>query len=678
MSVPANHIPPEKKKDTAMNRFIRVPYLLLLCSCALVSAAHGETIAPDAGGYAVVVSEQTYDNPEWKAVVDALVEKHQAKVITYEGHIGESLKPLRKFFPRYACFVAQPEEAGRKYVVAVHRLTRKLDSDPYTDVVWGIITGYGAEDALRIANLKEPLIIRKGAGGTPFNLKIFDEGVYYIEGSKNSYVEKKAGGSIEQKTGTGDDAQPLAEALCRLKPDFFVTSGHATERDWQIGYPTGNEKGMFVCKDGVMIAVSRDRKKKFPIHSPNPKVLMAWGNCLMGHVKDRQAMALAWMHSVGVNQLVGYTVNQWCGWGGNGTFKFFFGEPGRYTYNEAFFFNNQTIVYDLETRFPKTARLAFNHLDMQKDRKLLNKIANILINMDEGLRDKVAAANKQKKQCPEMKDNLGLLYDRDTLAFYGDPAWEVRLAPRELPFSQKLTSENDEYTFRIVANADCSPARPPAMLLPCRLKDIKVTKGGKFSPLITDNFIMLMNPGKFEKDKTYKVVFKAKKVDSRAAGNDLRKWADGTGRFQVQAKYLGREGDKVKLEKANGKVILVPIEKFCEADRRFLDELENKPVDDAADTDQPQASTLQYQSIALPLPPAAQAHPQVTESDREMMKKFPQLLKQRIRDKDPEAMGLIKGGKLKITLDKMRELVAKWEKKQTPDAAKKDDPADKP
>lgn len=640
-----------------MNRFIRIPcYSLLLCSCALVSAARGEAVAPDAGGYAVVVSEQTYDNPKWKAVVNALVKKHQAKVITYEGQIGESLEPLRKFFPRYACFVARPEEAGRLYVMTVHRLTRKLDSDPYTDVVWGIITGYNAKDALRIATLKEPLVIRKGAGGTPFNLKIFDEGVYYIEGSKNSYVEKKAGGSIEKKTGTGDDAQPLAEALSRLKPDFFVTSGHATERDWQIGYPTGNEKGMFICKDGVMIAVSRDRKKEIPIHSPNPKVLMAWGNCLMGHVKDRQAMALAWMHSVGVSQMVGYVVPQWCSWGGRGTFKFFFGEPGRYTYNEAFFFNNQTIVYNLETRFPKTARLAFDHLDMQKDRQLLNKIGAILIKMDEGLRDKVAAANKQKKECPEMKDNLGLLYDRDTLAFYGDPAWEVRLAPRDLPFSQELTSENDEYTFRIVANADCSPARPPAMLLPCRLKDIEVTKGEKFSPLIADNFIMLMNPGKFEKDKTYEVVFKAKKVDPR-------KWADDTGRFQVQAKYLGREGDKVKLEKANGKVILVPIEKLCEADRRFLDELKNKPVDDAADADQPQASTLQYQSIALPLPKAAKAHPRVSESDREVMKKFERLLKQRLRNKDPEAMGLIKNGKLSITLSEMRKLVAKWEKK---------------
>ena len=187
----------------------------------------------------------------------------------------------RIIFPRYACFVAKPEEAGRTFVVAVHRLTRRLDTDPYTDVLWGIVTGYSAEDALRIASVKEPLIVRKGAGGMAIPLELFDEGVYYKEASKNEYVEKKRGGPVENKTGTGGDARPLADVLSGFRPDLFVTSGHATERDWQIGYPAGNEKGMFVCKDGVLVGVDR-QKHGFPIRSPNPKVYLAVGNCLMG------------------------------------------------------------------------------------------------------------------------------------------------------------------------------------------------------------------------------------------------------------------------------------------------------------------------------------------------------------------------------------------------------------
>ena len=113
---------------------------------------------------------------------------------------------------------------------------------------------------------------------------------------------------------------------------------------------------------------------------------------------------------------------------------------------------------------------------------------------------------------PEVKDNLGLLWDRDTVAFYGDPAWEVRLAPRELPFSQELAADSGVYTFRIRATADCRPAgRRPCS---CRggLKNIEVTKGKEFSPLITGNFIMLMKAGKFEKGKTYEVVFKAEEA----------------------------------------------------------------------------------------------------------------------------------------------------------------------
>ncbi len=586
------------------SQLVRVPYLLLLCCCALASAARGEAVAPDAS-YAVVVSKKTHDDPQWKAVVDALVAKHQASVVTYEPDVAEAVEPLRKIFPRYACFVAQPEEANRAFVVAVHRLTRRLDADPYTDVLWGIVTGYNAADALRIAKLKEPLLVRKGAGGTAIPLELLDEGVYYQESTKNIYTEKKRGGTAEQKTGTGDDAKPLAEVFNAWHPDLFVTSGHATERDWQIGYPIGrdanhpngtdpNHKGQFICKDGVLIAVSRDHKTEFPINSPNPKVYLAAGNCLMGHIRDKQAMALAWMHSGGVNQMIGYVVSQWYPRGGFGTLNYFFAEAGRYTLSEAFYFNNQTLVYDLETRFPKTARTEFQQWNLESDPQLMGKLA---------------AGLGYTKDCPELKDNLGLLWDRDTVAFYGDPAWEARLAPRDLPFSQELTAENGVYTFRIRATADCTPGCQPAMLLPQRLKDIEVTKGQEFSPLVTDNFIMLTSAGKFGKGKTYEVAFKAEPVnppatpppppppaasEPKAPAADpskidppkepkeksppnadsclgFRQWTSKNGKFKVRARLHGVGDGQAKLEKEDGKVISVPISKLSEADQRFID-----------------------------------------------------------------------------------------------------------
>jgi len=41
-------------------------------------------------------------------------------------------------------------------VAGVHRLTRELDDDRYTDMMWGILTGFDAAGALRIAKHAEP------------------------------------------------------------------------------------------------------------------------------------------------------------------------------------------------------------------------------------------------------------------------------------------------------------------------------------------------------------------------------------------------------------------------------------------------------------------------------------------------------------------------------------------
>ena len=103
-------------------------------------------LATEPGGYAVVVSKVTLDKPEWKKVVDALVVKHKGQVIVYE-ELAQVRAGLTKQAPRYACFVATSAETTRQFVAEVHRLTRQLDDDPYTDVLWGILTGYDAANA---------------------------------------------------------------------------------------------------------------------------------------------------------------------------------------------------------------------------------------------------------------------------------------------------------------------------------------------------------------------------------------------------------------------------------------------------------------------------------------------------------------------------------------------------
>jgi zinc protease len=469
--------------------------------------------------YAIVVSKRTHEDPDWKKVVDALVKKHadkyHAQVIEYGTDVDESLAPLRRLFPRYAAFVAQPEEAGREFVVKVHRLTRKLDDDPYTDVLWGIVTGFSAADALRIAETGQPLEIHCAAAGTGINLEMFEQGFWFNEGSDDEYTEKHKGGKAETKHGYADAAKPMIDMFAEYGPQLFLTSGHATWRDWQIGYPP-HQRGQFRCQDGVLYGVDRSGKR-YPLRSPNPKVYLPAGNCLMGLIRDKQSMALAWLGSGGADQMIGYVVSTWYGRGGWGTRDYFFSEPGRYTLSEAFYFNNQAIVYDLQTRFPKTADVDFNQWNIETDPYIMGRLA---------------AQLGYTKDEPDLKDNLGLHWDRDTVAFYGDPAWEARLAPSPATrstgrpgyrarFTQNLSVSGNRYTFTLKADADCSPGRPPAMLLPHRVRDIKIVKGQEFKPLVTNKFIMVMSAGKLEKGKTCEVVFTAKEADRSAAAASL-------------------------------------------------------------------------------------------------------------------------------------------------------------
>ncbi|MBC8218705.1 MAG: hypothetical protein H8E73_09595, partial [Planctomycetes bacterium] len=143
-------------------------YLLVLSM--LVGTAWSNALADETGdkpqqagavSYVVVASEATFADHDWKSVVEALTKKHKAQLLTYSTSVGEVLGELADIFPRYTCFVARPQEAGRDFVQEAHILTRKLDSDPYGDIIWGIVTGYDADDALRIARHKEPLSARR-------------------------------------------------------------------------------------------------------------------------------------------------------------------------------------------------------------------------------------------------------------------------------------------------------------------------------------------------------------------------------------------------------------------------------------------------------------------------------------------------------------------------------------
>lgn len=460
-------------------------------------------VLANAADYSVVVSRQTKEQPGWQSVIDALLERHdRAVVLVWEKDVTEILPVLQKQHPRYTCFVARREEAGRNFVAAVHQLTRQYDSDPYADTLWGILSGYDAENAFAIAKTDKPLTVRKVASGTELALELCEEGVWYDELVQNKKVRKNVGGVPTEQKGPSDTTRALADTLTKGAADLFVTSGHATERDWQIGFRYKN--GTFRSKQGQMFGVPLEGES-FKISSSKPRVYMAIGNCLMGHIDGPDAMALAWMNGLGVRQMVGYTVVTWYGYGGWGVLDYFTEQPGRYTLTEAFHANHHALIHRLEHYF--------------------NGVTGVSLEPG-SQRLPVVQPNLSGKQLGlTAADCRGLLWDRDTVAFYGDPAWEARLPSHPKAYGQQLKIEGDTYTLTILprlgsksfepvnTNGAQRGWRPIIQLLDHRIKNVSLLKGGDLGVVISDDFVLVPNPRIVDLERKYIIKFKAERVE---------------------------------------------------------------------------------------------------------------------------------------------------------------------
>jgi len=449
------------------------------------------------GSYAVVVGAKTYAQKPWREVVDALRRKHDGALIIYRGDVSTVREALGRLAPRYACFVARPEEAGRKFVATVHRLTRALDDDPYTDLLWGIVTGYGPEDALRIANRKEPLIVRRGLSATrAVGLGAFEEGIQFDEGRAGGRRVKGADGKERHEDFPVDSTKGIVDALQDFKPQVFYTSGHAGETDWYIGY--NYPDGAFTCKDGQVLA--RDTKKVvYKVNSPNSKVFLPLGNCSIGHIPRRNCMVTAMIRTAGVDQMAGYTVSTFFGYMGWGINDYFIGHRSKYTLSESFYCNNQALVHELSTKFPKASRLDLGTYTQPEIKKVkeVHKVTN------------------DRAIC--------LLWDRDGVAFYGDPAWEVRFPPHAGAWQYSLTEKDGVHTLKVRATLDGRwGGRPLMILLPEKVRNIKVLRGEEFKPVITDNFILLPLQGaRRKKGQEILIEFRAQPLGAkRTSAND--------------------------------------------------------------------------------------------------------------------------------------------------------------
>ncbi len=472
--------------------------------CLLLTLSELALAAPS---YVISVSEATSADPQWQSVVAKLKSKHQATVLTWKQAPEETLPGLQQAMPRYTCFVATPEETTRAFVQRVHQLTRRLDDDPYTDTQWGILTGFDAANALAIASEEKPLTIHQVGSGTELAMDRIEAGTWYCELRQSHMVHKSSGGLPQEETVAPDTTKALVDLINQGAPDLWVTSGHATERDWMIGFRYRN--GFWKSHAGQLFG--EDMKgHRFDVSSTNPKVYLPIGNCLAGHIDGPDAMALAYMKSATVRQMAGYVLPTWYGYQGWGLLDYFVEQPGRLSLTEAFHANNIALVQRLLTNFPGAEKI--ERVDAM------------------GRPPKGVALPPGHHTQLTQQDLQGLLFDRDNVAFYGDPAWEARMAPGKLNWEQSLTvdaSGKHTLTIKPLAGADTwttvnkngaqRGGRPIFQFLPNRIdpRKITITSGADLSPVIADDFILIPLPTSGEQSLTLQFTTTVAKEGSR-------------------------------------------------------------------------------------------------------------------------------------------------------------------
>lgn len=420
--------------------------LLSISAVSLLAAG----LPASAADYDILISKETRAKADWAAVADMLAGKHGGTVIEYGVHPAEALDTLRRDHPRYVCVVAEPASLDRVFVVAMNRLSRKIDDDIFTDCLWGIITGYEAGDALRIAKENQPLVLESGLHTT---------GCDHASLKKNMVISDGAAGRVE----TRDGSEPRKDVTIpdngegsvfefrnrwnEAAPDFMVTSSHATQ--YNLEMPFG--RGLIVSYGNRFHVLRKDQLRSFArflggalfkgdekdmidfcdsLNAPvlgdrggRPAVWLGAGNCLLGDAKkSRNSMVVTALSGGGFNQLVGYVVPTWYGRMGWGTLKVFTSQGDRLSLAEAFFLNNQDLLAETLRRFPKALAVEFNEDDVETWMKKPEAVQALA---DAGYLTKETA-----------KDALGLVHDRDVVAFYGDPAWRAGFAKPATPAYQ--------------------------------------------------------------------------------------------------------------------------------------------------------------------------------------------------------------------------------------------------
>lgn len=450
--------------------------------------------------YTIISSTATMADPTWSAVADALKKKYpDAAIVSLPELTEESISTaLRSTSARYAACVLRPEEVDRILVNNLHRAARRVDDDPWGDCIWGIITGHSAEDALRIAQASKPLVIKRLLATTNIGHERFEHSCCITDWG-GAPVREQSGYTEPITTVYPEEAehdQLLSVFTSQLEtqaPQFVVTSSHATQFNLEMPF----SRGLIFSYADRFHSLPRHRIPDFgksladatradyagidklstecAVVEPDgtPRVWLAAGNCLFGNAqRSEHSMVVTALSAYTCNQVVGYTVPSWYGEGGWGTMGTFMGNTSGTTLAEAWFLNNQFLLHRTMQLHAQLLEVQFNSPRFHPGEivpQLMEK--NIVINDEE-----------------EAKNVLGLVHDRDVVAFYGDPAWRAFVDENntKAPYTQIWESPK-----RFTLTANCDTKERCAIWFPTAETGRNATSCNLPGAVFTNDFILI-------------------------------------------------------------------------------------------------------------------------------------------------------------------------------------------
>ena len=466
--------------------------------------------------YVVLASEDVNNDKAWREVVDALANKHDATVVLFTESPCEAIKSLREINPRYVAVVDMPENIGRDYVIEFHHTSRNIDSDIYADFMWGIITGYDAEAAMRMVNNStEPLVV-KNAVATIMELnsaKWFDNYAWVDDHTKGLWGEKRGfEGKITTDMVAPEQVLPkFTELYAEYDPDLIVTAAHATQKNLEMPYSLGNLKP----RNGKLYAEDRFTGEEWDLkESGKRRVYTAVGNCLIGDMNNtKESMAAAWMNGSNAATMVGYVVTTWHGRNGWGALKYWVSNPERYTLADAVYINQQDLIHQHNEWTPTLLNERYNYCE-----GFMQELTTAADRASEFIEREIDLDNAQDW------DMICFWHDRDVLVYYGDPKWEVRLqSAGEQDYTITTKRKGKHYIVTIATGENFSMEKmrgdkfkqehvldlPFSYIFPERLKSPKLTDDKWGKAVIDENF-MLLYDAEFAPSSTYEVVIKTK------------------------------------------------------------------------------------------------------------------------------------------------------------------------